>query len=111
MERAISSRIAPSSAGRGSGSARATRAQTTSATTPLLWRERTGKGAGRVSVAAGKKGVVDGPLAAAREVCGGYYLIDCASKEEAVEWAARCPAAEHGIVEVREIMPMSMETK
>jgi len=67
----------------------------------------TSKGA-RVSVdGSGKRKVVDGPFAEAKEVIGGYYLIQVKSKEEAVEWAARCPGAAHGVVEVREVMLFS----
>jgi hypothetical protein len=67
----------------------------------------TSKGA-RVSVdGSGKRKVVDGPFSEAKEVIGGYYLIQVKSKEEAVEWAARCPGAAHGGVEVREVMIFS----
>lgn len=51
----------------------------------------------------GKKQVLDGPYADTKEQLGGYYLIDVPSFEDAVEWASRCPAAEHGAVEVRPI--------
>ena len=47
--------------------------------------------------------VVDGPYAEARETLGGYFLFECASIDEAVEWAARIPAVEHGAVEVRPV--------
>ena len=46
---------------------------------------------------------VDGPYAEAKEALGGYFLFECASIDEAVEWAARIPAAEHGAVEVRPV--------
>ena len=47
--------------------------------------------------------VTDGPYAEAKEALGGYYLFECASMEEALDWAARVPAAEHGAVEVRPV--------
>jgi hypothetical protein len=47
--------------------------------------------------------VTDGPYAEAKEALGGYFLLDCNSIDEAVDWAARIPAAEHGAVEVRAV--------
>ena len=47
--------------------------------------------------------VTDGPFAEAKEVIGGYWIIDVASKEEAVEWAKRIPAAKGDVIEVRPI--------
>ena len=67
------------------------------------------KGA-RVSYRKGKTTVTDGPFIEAKEVVGGYWLIDVKSKEEAVEWAKRCPAvkADSGAtIEVRQIFEMS----
>ncbi len=49
--------------------------------------------------------VTDGPFAEARELIGGFFLIDVATREEALAWAARCPAAEWATVEVRETGP------
>jgi hypothetical protein len=46
----------------------------------------------------------DGPFAETKEQLGGYYLIDCASLDEALEFAARIPAAERGAVEVRPVV-------
>lgn len=46
----------------------------------------------RVSFAGGKPTVTDGPFAEAKEVLGGYWMIQVKSKEEAIEWAKRCPA-------------------
>jgi hypothetical protein len=65
----------------------------------------TAKGA-RVVVDGGKRTVTDGPFAEAKEVIGGYYLIQVKSKEEGVEWASRCPGAAHGGVELREVIEM-----
>lgn len=64
------------------------------------------KGA-RVSLADGAKKVVDGPFAEAKEVVGGYWVIDVKSKEEAVEWASRCPLGEGDVIEVRQVYEMS----
>jgi hypothetical protein len=49
----------------------------------------------------GKMQVMDGPFAEAKEVFGGYFIIDVADQAAAVEWAKRCPAVGHGAVEVR----------
>jgi hypothetical protein len=57
----------------------------------------------RVS-ADGKASVVDGPYPETKEQLGGYYVIDVADHDAAVSWAARCPGASHGTVEVRPIM-------
>ena len=66
----------------------------------------TAKGA-RVSFAGGKPSVTDGPFTEAKELIGGYWLIQARSKEEAVEWATRCPADEGDIIEVRQVYEMS----
>jgi|SRR5579862_7746859 len=64
------------------------------------------KGA-RVRFAGGKPKVTDGPFTEAKEVLGGYWVIQVKSKEEAVEWASRCPAQEGDIIEVRQVQEMS----
>src|SRR5581483_2747209 len=61
----------------------------------------------RVSFAGGKPKVTDGPFAEAKEVLGGYWMIQVRSKEEAVEWASRCPAGEHDVIEIRQVQEMS----
>jgi hypothetical protein len=66
----------------------------------------TSKGA-RVSFAGGKASVTDGPFAEAKEIVGGYWLIDAKSKEDAVEWAARCPGADGDTIEVRQVYEMT----
>lgn len=48
--------------------------------------------------------VTDGPFAETREVLGGFYMIDVPDLDAALEWAARCPGAKYGSVEVRPIM-------
>lgn len=61
----------------------------------------------RVSFAGGKPKVTDGPYAEAKEVLGGFWMIDVKSKEEAVEWVRRCPAAPGDIIEIRQVFEMS----
>ena len=56
-----------------------------------------------VRIRDGKQLVTDGPYAEVKESLGGYFVLDCASFEEAVTWAARIPAASHGAVEVRPV--------
>ena len=51
----------------------------------------------------GKTQVHNGPFADSREQLGGYYLIDVPDLDAAIAWAARCPSAQHGIVEVRPV--------
>jgi len=57
----------------------------------------------RVSFAGGKPRVIDGPFSEAKEVLGGYWMIDVGSKEEAIEWASRCPASGSEIIEIRQV--------
>ncbi len=59
-----------------------------------------------VRVADGKSQVLNGPYAESREQLGGYYLIDVADADAALAWAARCPGASHGVVEVRPVWVM-----
>ena len=56
-----------------------------------------------VRVKSGKTEVLNGPYAETREQLGGYYLIDAPDLDTALSWAARCPGASHGTVEVRPI--------
>jgi hypothetical protein len=58
----------------------------------------------RVSFAGGKAKVIDGPFAEAKEVVGGYWMIQVKSREEAIEWASRCPGSENETIEVRQVM-------
>ena len=60
-----------------------------------------------VRVVDGKTQVLDGPFADSKEQLGGYYLIDAPDLDAALSWAARCPGASHGIIEVRPIWAMS----
>jgi hypothetical protein len=59
-----------------------------------------------VRVANGKSQVLDGPYAETKEQLGGYYMIDVPDLDAALSWAARCPAASHGVVEVRPVWTM-----
>jgi hypothetical protein len=61
----------------------------------------------RVSFAGKKATVTDAPFAEAKEVLSGYWMIQVRSKEEAVEWAKRCPAAEGDVIEVRQVLEVS----
>ncbi len=56
-----------------------------------------------VRLANGKSQVLDGPYADSKEQLGGYYLIDVPDLDAALSWAARCPTAGHGVVEVRPV--------
>lgn len=58
----------------------------------------------RVSFPGGKATVTDGPFAEAKEVVGGYWIIQVKSKEEAIEWACRCPASPGDVIELRQVM-------
>jgi hypothetical protein len=60
----------------------------------------------RVSFSGGTPTATDGPFAEAKEVVGGYWLIQASSKQEAVEWALRCPAGEDDFIEVRRVFEM-----
>jgi hypothetical protein len=53
----------------------------------------------------GKAQVVNGPYADLKEQFGGFYLIEVGDLDDAIKWAARCPSAQHGAVEVRPIWP------
>jgi hypothetical protein len=54
----------------------------------------------------GKTQVLDGPFIESKEQLAGYYLIDAPDLDSAMQWAGRCPAAQHGVVEVRAIWAM-----
>jgi hypothetical protein len=61
----------------------------------------------RVSFAGGKPKVTDGPFIEAKEVLGGYWMIQAKSKEEAIEWACRCPGSENEVIEIRRVHEMA----
>jgi hypothetical protein len=59
----------------------------------------------RIAVRGGKRVVADGPFAEAKEMVGGFFLLDCQTRAEAVALANECPATEWATVEVRELGP------
>ena len=61
----------------------------------------------RVTFSGGKPTVIDGPFAEAKEVLGGYWMIQVKSKEEAIEWAKRCPGSDNEMIEVRQVHEMA----
>lgn len=61
----------------------------------------------RVTFSGGQSKVTDGPFSEAREVVGGYWMIQVKSREEAVEWAMRCPGSDNETIEVRQVMEFS----
>jgi hypothetical protein len=56
-----------------------------------------------VKVREGERLVTDGPFIEAREQIGGIFTLDCKDLDEALDWAARCPAASYGVIEVRPV--------
>jgi hypothetical protein len=61
----------------------------------------------RVSFKSGKPTVTDGPFAESKEVLGGYWMIQVKSRQEAIEWASRCPALDNEVIEVRQAFEMT----
>jgi hypothetical protein len=61
----------------------------------------------RVSFSGGKPTVTDGPFAEAKEVVGGYWMIQVKSRAEAIEWASRCPGSDNEVIEVRQVQEFS----
>ncbi len=66
-------------------------------------RLRPSSGAHTVRIENGAPSVLDGPYAETKEQLGGFFLLEVADMGEALRWAARCPGAAHGTVEVREV--------
>jgi hypothetical protein len=66
----------------------------------------TSRGA-RVAFRGGKRAVTDGPFTEAKEIIGGYWMIQVKSKAEAVEWATRCPAQEGDAIELRQVFELA----
>ena len=65
----------------------------------------TAKKSKRLEVRDGKTRLIDGPFAEAKEMIGGFFLLDCATQEEALAFAAECPAAQWCTIEVRKLGP------
>jgi hypothetical protein len=61
----------------------------------------------RVSFAGGKAKVTDGPFTEVKECVGGYWMIQVKSREEAIQWASRCPGSENETIEIRQVQEMS----
>jgi len=61
----------------------------------------------QISFKGGKPKVTDGPFAEAKEVLGGFWILQVKSKEEAIEWAKRCPASPNETIEIRQVMEIS----
>ena len=61
----------------------------------------------RVRLSKGQINAIDGPFTEAKEVLGGYWMIEVKSREEAIAWAKRCPASSNEIIEIRQVMEMS----
>lgn len=57
----------------------------------------------RIRVSGGKRMVTDGPFTETKEVIAGFWIIQAKSKEEAIEWAKRCPLPEGGVIEIRQV--------
>ena len=57
----------------------------------------------RVSFGSGEPVITDGPFAESKEVLGGYWMIDVASRAEAIAWAKKCPATANEIIEIRQV--------
>jgi len=60
----------------------------------------------RVSFAGGKPRVTDGPFPEAKEVLGGYWMIQVRSRDEAIAWASRCPASDNEVIEIRQVQEL-----
>lgn len=61
----------------------------------------------RLQISGGKRVITDGPFTEAKEVIAGFWIIQVKSKEEALEWAKRCPLPEHGMIEIRQVFENS----
>jgi len=61
----------------------------------------------RVAFSGGKAAVTDGPYVEAKEVVGGYWMLQCKSKQEAIDWIKRCPAEDGDVIEIRPVYEMS----
>jgi len=59
-----------------------------------------------VRIEGGKSKVLNGPYAETKEQLGGFYIIEAKDLDAALSWAARCPSAEHGVMEVRPLLAM-----
>lgn len=60
----------------------------------------------RVRFKAGQRQIMDGPFTETKEALGGFYLIECDTKQEALEWAKKIPLGEGGFIDVLPVWPM-----
>jgi hypothetical protein len=60
----------------------------------------------RLAFSGGKASVTDGPLVEAKEVVGGYWLLEAKSKQQVVDWMKRCPAQDGDVLEIRQVDEM-----
>ena len=61
----------------------------------------------RLTFSGGKTSVTDGPVVKAKEVVGGYWMLQAQSKQQVIDWMKRCPAEDHDVIEIRQIAEMS----
>jgi hypothetical protein len=61
----------------------------------------------RLAFAEGKVSVTDGPSVEAKEVVGGYWLLQAKSKQQIVDWMKRCPAQDGDVIEIRQVFELS----
>jgi len=61
----------------------------------------------RLAFSGGKASVTDGPVVEAKEVVGGYWLLQAKSKQQVVDWMKRCPAQDDDVIEIRQVAEMS----
>jgi len=61
----------------------------------------------RLRVSGGKRVVTDGPFTEAKELIAGFWIIQVKSKDDAIEWAKRCPLPENGLIEIRQVFENS----
>ena len=65
----------------------------------------------RVTFAGGAPKVTDGPFAEAKEVLGGYWMIEVRSKDEAIQWATRCPTGDNEMLDVVPLVKVPKDTR
>ncbi len=61
----------------------------------------------RVTFSRGKPRVTNGPFAGVKETLGGFWMIEVNSREEAIEWAKRCPASDNEVIEIRRVQELT----
>jgi hypothetical protein len=71
----------------------------------LIASNSLGSDAVRLDMRTGKPRVIDGPFTEAKEIVGGFFLVDCATRDEALAIAGACPATEWATIEVRPVAP------